>query len=159
KDMTIDTTTGIDVTLAVDKPLAYIVPPQWTEVIEVLRVHGLQVPRLTREATGSFDGYRLRDPSWGERRFRGRHGAKCTATRLRGINRTFPPGAVVVALNQRSSTVAVNLLDPQGVDSFASWGFFDSIMEQKEYAEAYVMEKVSRDMMAKDPELRGAFLA
>ena len=55
--------------------------------------------------------------------------------------------------------MAVNLLEPQGVDSFASWGFFDSIMEQKEYAEAYVMEKVSRDMMARDPNVRAAFQA
>jgi hypothetical protein len=37
------------------------------------------------------------------------------------------------------------------------WGFFDSIFEQKEYGEAYVMEKVARAMMEKDPALKAEF--
>ena len=159
RDMTLDTFTGIEVTLAVDKPLAYIVPPQWHEVIDVLRAHGVKMQKLTREVTGSFDGYKLTEPAWQERPFEGRHPVKFTTTRLKGVERTFPAGSVVVPMDQRGSIVAANLLEPQGADSFASWGFFDSIMEQKEYAEAYVMEKVSRDMMARDPNLRAAFQA
>jgi hypothetical protein len=77
--------------------------------------------------------------------------------RVSGISRTFPEGTVVVPLAQRGSAVAVHLLDPQGPDSFASWGFFDAIFEQKEYYEPYVMEMIARDMMEKDPALRRDF--
>ncbi len=38
-----------------------------------------------------------------------------------------------------------------------AWGFFDSIFEQKEYGEAYVLEKLAREMMAKDPKLKAEF--
>ena len=38
-----------------------------------------------------------------------------------------------------------------------AWGFFDSIFEQKEYGEPYVLEKLAREMMAKDPKLKEEF--
>ena len=58
---------------------------------------------------------------------------------------TFPAGSIVVPLNQRLSKVAIHWLEPEAPDSAMRWGFFDSIFEQKEYGEAYVMEKVARE--------------
>jgi hypothetical protein len=40
-----------------------------------------------------------------------------------------------------------------------TWGFFDAIFEQKEYGEGYVVEKLAREMMAKDPKLKEEFEA
>jgi len=70
---------------------------------------------------------------------------------------TYPAGSVVVELNQRLSKVAIHWLEPEAPDSALRWGFFDSIFEQKEYGEGYVMEKVARAMMAKDPALKAEF--
>ena len=36
-------------------------------------------------------------------------------------------------MNQRASRVAAHILEPKGPDSYVHWGFFDTIMEQKEY--------------------------
>jgi hypothetical protein len=49
--------------------------------------------------------------------------------------------------------VAAHLLEPEAPDSLVSWGFFDTIFEQKEYAESYVMEKMAREMIRDDPGL------
>ena len=35
--------------------------------------------------------------------------------------------------------------------------FYKTIFEQKEYGEAYVLEKLAREMMAKDPKLKAEF--
>jgi len=70
---------------------------------------------------------------------------------------TYPAGSVVVPLNQRLSKVVLQWLEPEGPDSAMAWGFFDSIFEQKEYGEAYVLEKLAREMMAKDPKLKEEF--
>jgi hypothetical protein len=48
-------------------------------------------------------------------------------------------------------------LEPDGPDSLVAWGFFNAIFEQKEYAEAYIMEKIAREMLAKDENLRREF--
>ena len=71
--------------------------------------------------------------------------------------RTFPAGSVVVPVAQPAGFVAIHLLEPQSPDSFVAWGFFNAIFEQKEYGEDYVLEKLAREMLAKDENLRREF--
>ena len=70
---------------------------------------------------------------------------------------TFAAGSVVVPLNQRLSKVAIHWLEPEATDSALCWGFFDAIFEQKEYGEAYVLEKLAREELAKDLALKAEF--
>jgi len=126
-------------------------------VIEVPRLHGLTTRRLTKALTAPVDGYRLTEPVWQGPPFEGRHPLTCKTERLRAVSRSFPAGSVVVPLDQRASAVAVHLLEPQGPDSFVAWGFFDAIFEQKEFGEAYVMERMAREMMEKDATLQAEF--
>jgi hypothetical protein len=83
----------------------------------------------------------------------GRYG-QCTLT---NDTLTFPAGSVVVPLNQRLSKVAIHWLEPEAPDSALRWGFFDPVFEQKEYGEAYVLEKLARENLAKDPALKAEF--
>jgi hypothetical protein len=64
---------------------------------------------------------------------------------------------VVVTLDQRLSKVAIQWLEPEAPDSAVRWGFFDPIFEQREYGEAYVLEKLARENMEKDPALKAEF--
>ena len=64
---------------------------------------------------------------------------------------------MVVPLDQRLSKVAIHWLEPDAPDSALRWGFFDSIFEQREYSEAYVLEKLARENLAKDPTLKSEF--
>jgi murein tripeptide amidase MpaA len=156
-EMLIRRPTGMEADVEITKPAAYLVPAVWTEVIDRLRSHGLALQRLARSSAIPVEGYRLTSPSWQAAPFEGRHPVTFTTEPLGLHERTFPAGTVVVPMSQRSSAVAAHLLEPQGPDSFVSWGFFDVIFEQKEYAEAFVLEKMARDMMAKDPALKAAF--
>ena len=45
-------------------------------------------------------------------------------------------------------------LNPNRRIRFLYWGFFSAIFEQKEYGEAYVLEKLAREMLAKDANLK-----
>ena len=51
----------------------------------------------------------------------------------------------------------VHLLEPMAPDSLASWGFFNSVFEEKEFFEDYAMEPIAKEMMEKDPKLRAEF--
>jgi hypothetical protein len=51
----------------------------------------------------------------------------------------------------------VNLLEPKAPDSFVSWGFWNVIFERKEYTEDYVLEKLAREMLERDPVLKAEF--
>ena len=71
--------------------------------------------------------------------------------------KNFPAGTKVIILNQRVNRVAVHLLEPKAPDSFLSWGFWNSIFQQKEYAEAYVLEKLAAKMLKEDAALAAEF--
>jgi hypothetical protein len=71
--------------------------------------------------------------------------------------REFPAGSIVVPVAQPLGKVILNLLEPEAPDSFAKWGFFNAIFEEKEYAEHYVLETLAREMMTADPDLKREF--
>ena len=66
----------------------------------------------------------------------------------------FYAGDYVVRVNQPQNRYIVETLEPQGVDSFFAWNFFDSILGQKEYFSAYVFEDTGAEILQKNPELR-----
>lgn len=164
---TIPDRTGAKVSVSVTPPVAYIIPRQWTQVINVLAAHQVKLRRTTEAWSGKVQTYHCGGMQWNEGPFEGRH--PIFAGEGGGIpgkfgycnpvdeTLTFPTGSAVVPLNQRLAKVAIEWLEPQGPDSAMRWGFFDPIFEQKEYGEAYVIEKLAREMMAKNPKLKQEF--
>ncbi|MBD0373585.1 MAG: M14 family metallopeptidase [Pyrinomonadaceae bacterium] len=146
----------VRVTKAVAPPLYYIVPPQWKDVIEILAAHGLRLERLAAPVEIEVESYRFSEVKWAASPFEGRLRASYKTSVVRE-RRTFAAGSVVVPLAQAASRVAIHLLEPDAPDSFVSWGFFNAIFEQKEDAEDYKLEKLARDMLARDENLRREF--
>lgn len=151
---------------AVAPPLAYIVPAAWNPVIDVLRAHGIRMSRLSKSWTGEVGTYRC-TAAWSQQPFEGHHpiaggggmyqqstGLTCKPVRE---HLEFQAGDYVVPLDQRAAKVAIHWLEPEGPDSAVNWGLFDGIFEQKEFGEAYVLEKLARDMIAKNPKLKEEF--
>ncbi|HYG99864.1 MAG TPA: M14 family metallopeptidase [Terriglobales bacterium] len=150
----------LTVTQAAYTPRAYIIPAQWTPVIDVLRAHGLELLSTTKPYEAEVQTYRCERPTWGQQPFEGHHLATWKTPnpcKLVREKMSFAANSVVVPMDQRAAKVAIHLLEPEGPDSLLQWGFFDTIFEQKEYGEGYVLERLARDMIAKDPGLRAEF--
>jgi zinc carboxypeptidase len=157
RDVTVPMYNTFQVTKEVIRPLYYIVPPQWKEVIAVLSTHGLRLQPTLEATTMDIQTYTFSEVKWPAGPFEGRFMPKFTAE-LISERRTFPPGSVIVPLDDNLAKVAINLLEPEAPDSLVAWGFFNAIFEQKEYGESYVLENLAREMMSKDPALRAEFL-
>ena len=159
---------GVIVALSVDPPAGYIVPPQWTRVLDVLDAQGVVMRRTSEPWTGRIERYWGSGLSWQNQPFEGHHptfrGARPglppvrSGTFVRAVeNATFPAGSAVVPLDQVRSRVAIHWLEPEAPDSAVRWGFFDPVFEQKEYGDGYVLERLAREMLAADPSLRDEF--
>lgn len=146
----------VKITASASTPLFYVVPPQWKSVIDVLSLHGLKLQKLSAPAVLDVESYRFSDVKFAATPFEGRVMPSYKTTLVRE-KRSFPVGSIVVPMNQSAARVALNLLEPDAPDSFVAWGFFNAIFEQKEGAEDYVMEKLAREMLAKDENLRKEF--
>ncbi|REJ78927.1 MAG: peptidase M14 [Acidobacteria bacterium] len=144
------------VTRSVVVPSYYVLPPQWTDAIDRLTVHGVEFFRLSDETELEVEGYIFKNPKWADSSFEGRISLQAESETVTG-NRVFPKNSVVVPLAQRASAVAIHLLEPSGPDSLFYWGFFNAIFESKEYAESYVLEKMAARMLREDSSLRREF--
>lgn len=144
------------ISASVAPPLYYVVPPQWKTVIEVLEAHAVKFQRLTKPLKIAVESYRFTDPKFAPASFENRVPVNFK-TNLIKETREFPAGSIIVPMTQETANVAIHLLEPNAPDSFAVWGFFNAIFEQKEYGESYVLEKLAREMLAKDANLRKEF--
>jgi hypothetical protein len=144
------------VTASVAPPLYYVIPPQYRDVLDVLRAHGVTVTRMPLEITVEVESYRLSEPKWAAGSFENRVTLTAKKTVVKE-KRTIPPGMLLVSMSQEAANAAIHLLEPDSPDSLLYWGFFNSIFEQKEYGESYMIEKIAPDMLAKDPDLKRQF--
>ena len=155
-DITVPKFDEARVSAFVAPPLYYIVPPQWTNAVEVLQAHGIRFQRLAKPLKIEVESYRFTDVKYAAASFEGRVTLNYKTVPIKET-REFPAGSIVISLAQETANVAIHLLEPNSPDSFVYWGFFNAIFEQKEYGEGYVLEKLAREMLAKDANLRKEF--
>ena len=168
QDFTLPFQTGVTATAETTPPAAYIIPAQWKQVIDVLAEHGVVMERTTAPWSGTVSRYHCGGMVWQRPPFEGRHplfGGEAPRSEAGHFGHcdlvqeqaSYPVGSALVQLNQPLSRVAVQWLEPEAPDSAMAWGLFDTVFEQKEYGEPYVVEKLAQTMLASDPKLKQEF--
>ena len=157
KTYAIENWNGLLPDLSITPPAAYAIPAQWTAIIDKLDAHGIRYQRLDHAATIHAEGYQLADPTWASQSFESHLMLRHFTLHTDSADVTLPAGSIIVPMDQREANVAINLLEPQAPDSLLHWGFLNAIFETKEYGEPRVLEKLARDMLAKDPALKAKF--
>ncbi|MFH0895600.1 MAG: M14 family metallopeptidase [Bacteroidota bacterium] len=145
------------VTGTVSIPDAYVIGREWSDVIERLEWHGIQLMQLKNNVSAEVNFYRLKNIRWSDRPYEGRQKIISFLTDTILTIKKLSAGDVVIRCDQRTAKVIAYLMEPGSSDSFLRWGFFNTQFQQKEYSESYVMEGMARDMLAKDPALQKEF--
>ena len=154
----IDNWNGLLPDVSVTPPVAYVVPGEWKTIIDKLDAHGIAYRRIGHPMKQvDATAYRLDQPTWAARPFEGHLMLHSFTLHAHPVEVTLPAGSVIVPMNQRAANVAIELLEPQAPDSLLHWGYLDAIFEAKEFGEPRVLEKLARDMLAKDPKLKAEF--
>lgn len=135
-------------------PEAYLIPAEWTEVIARLDFHGIRYHRLRTARKVAVDTVAFEDVQWLPQPYEGRAIPAAYRTRETRVERVFGPGSAVVPTSQRTAKVIAHLLEPGSRSSLLRWGFFNPIFQQQEYGESYVLERMAREMLDRDPALR-----
>ena len=133
-------------------PEAYLVPAEWTLIIDRLQWHGVAFSRLAEPTTLAVRTWRLEDPTWRQRSYEGHHPVEFSSTEIKET-RAFPAGSVLVDMNQPLARVVAHLLEPAGPDALVRWDYLDAIFERVEYVESYVIEDMIAVMVQEDPGL------
>lgn len=138
----------------VEKPVAYVIPKAWTRVIELLKLNGVKLQQLVADKQLQVDSYYIADYKTATRPFEGHYLHSNVQLNTKQQTLQYYAGDYLVYVNQPQNRYIVETLEPQATDSFFSWNFFDSILDQKEHFSAYVFEDTATGLLQNDPGLR-----
>ncbi|KKY39779.1 putative carboxypeptidase 2 [Diaporthe ampelina] len=102
------------------RPKAYLIPPAWADLAERLTVSGLDVEKLTDAYAGTVEAYNITSASLSRSYY---EGAVLSSVTAEPVEKTvsLPPGSFMVRTNQRNAGIAFNALEPENIDSYASF--------------------------------------
>ena len=81
------------------------------------------------------------------------HGIHSVSKQIRIV---VPKGSWLVPMGRPTDRYVMEALEPEGDDSFFAWGFFDSVLQQKEWFSDYVFEDLAAEWLMKNPQVKAA---
>jgi hypothetical protein len=138
-------------------PKAYIIPQGWYNILELLKLNNVKYTRLSQDSSINVEMYKIEKFSTSKTAYEGHYPNNNVKviTSLETI--TFPKGDYIISTDQPAARYLLETLEPAGADSFFSWNFFDTILQQKEYFSPYVFEDHAQQLLDSEPELKKAF--
>ncbi|MDO8500941.1 MAG: M14 family metallopeptidase [Gemmatimonadaceae bacterium] len=118
-------------TFTVSAPDRYVIAASDTQVVRVLRDHGITVSPFTEslggntEAVGNGYVFTIDSTIVSPRPFQGHREMRLTG-KWRRETRPIPVGSFIVDVSQPLGQLAVYLLEPQSDDGLVAWNYFDS---------------------------------
>lgn len=143
-----------DASIVIDKPKAYIIPKAWSKVVELLKLNNVRVSELAADQKVEAEHYYIVDYKTGAKPYEGHYLHSAVKLASRKTSLQYYKGDFVVYVDQPTNRYIVETLEPQAMDSFFNWNFFDSILSMKEHFSAYVFEDTAAELIKKDPDLK-----
>ena len=146
-------------TLKIKAPGSYIVPQAWGEVIDRLKANGVLMYPLSRDTVLEVETYFIDAFETERRPYEGHYVHHQVKVRSEQHRLLFFKGDYLIPTQQRARRYIIETLEPQGEDSFFAWGFFESILQRKEYFSDYVFEEKAEEILNENPQLKAEFEA
>ena len=141
------------------KPEAYLIPQAWGGVIERLETNEVAMRRLDRDTTITVTSYYLRDLETIDRAYEGHYLHTDVRLERKEQERKFYKGDALVQTGTSKDRFIVRTLEPDAVDAYFAWNFFDEVLMQKEYFSGYLFDPKADRILEERPELKKAFEA
>ncbi|MCD8742034.1 hypothetical protein LT679_15575 [Mucilaginibacter roseus] len=142
-------------TTIVNKPVAYVIPQAWGKVIDLFKLNKVVMKQLPHDTNLTVQTYYIADYKTRPKPYEGHYLHYDVSLKTINNNRVkFYKGDYLVYTNQPVNRYIVETLEPQGVDSFFAWGFFDSMLGQKEHFSDYVFEDIAAQYLKTHPDLQ-----
>lgn len=141
----------------VQKPAYYIIPQSWKEVIDRLEWNGITMKRLSKDTSLTVEAYYIKGKDTGKQPFEGHYLHKNVEVEKIVQAVQYYKGDYIVETNQSKNRYIVETLEPQSVDSYFCWNFFDAVIQQKEWFSPYVFEEKAAEILEKKPALKKEF--
>ncbi len=143
--------------ISIKKPKAYIVPQAYDRLIELMQTNGVKMHQLAADEVKEVEMYYITSYKTQGSPYEGHYPHHSVEISPKMMQVPFYKGDWIIETNQDINRYIVETLEPQAMDSFFNWNFFDAILSQKEYFSAYIFEDTAAELLKNDVELKKSF--
>jgi hypothetical protein len=140
-------------------PRFYIIRGHEKRIIEQLKLNGIVMNEFREEQKLKVNAQVVRSFEVISKPYEGHylHPKKAIERVEKSI--IFRPGDVIIPCNQNGSLFLHAVLQPEAEDSYFTWNYFDSYLQEKEYFSNYVFVDTIRNLLKTNPELKQTYEA
>lgn len=135
-------------------PNAYVIPQEFWPVIDLLKANKLLFSRIKNDTVIEVENYRIIDYETSKTAYEGHYTHNNTKVSTSKIKSKFRKGDYLFTTQQKGVKFLLETLEPETVDSYFNWNFFDTILQQKEGYSDYVFEDLANEFLNNNPDLR-----
>ncbi|MDQ3071826.1 MAG: hypothetical protein M3Q97_00985 [Bacteroidota bacterium] len=143
--------------VTVKKPVGYVIPQAWHEVIERLKLNKVEMIRLTKEQSIQVEVLYIKSYETAQRPYEGHYLHSQTKVERDTQTINYRPGDYIVWTGQVADRLLIETLEPEAPDSYFNWNFFDAILQQKEHFSDYVFEDLAAMVLEENAQLKKNF--
>ncbi|RTY91834.1 M14 family metallopeptidase [Flavobacterium sp. GT3R68] len=135
-------------------PNAYIIPQGFWNVIDLLKSNHITYTQLQNDTIIEVESYRIAEYKTATNAYEGHYPHRNTKVAFSKIKVAFAKGDYVFPTAQKGVKYLLETLEPEALDSFFNWNFFDTILQQKEGYSEYVFEDLGAQLLRENPKLK-----
>ncbi len=132
----------------------YIIPKAFWTIIDLLKLNKIEYKLLKKDTLIEVESYRIIDYKTYKNAYEGHYPHSDTKVESKKLKIKFFKGDYLISTKQIGVKYLLETLEPEAIDSFFNWNFFDTILQQKEGYSEYVFEDLANDFLNKNPDLR-----
>ncbi len=138
-------------------PKAYVIPRGYRDIALILKENDIRFNQLKRDTTFLAEVYHIENYDTRRSAYEGHYAHYNTSVKASSQEITIAAGGYIVPTDQEGLRYLLETLEPEAVDSFFNWNFFDTILQQKEGFSPYVWEDKALQFLEQHPIIKTQF--
>lgn len=135
-------------------PQAYVIQHGWSRVIKRMKRNGVKMRKIAADTTMQLDVYYITDYQTVSKPYEGHYLHSNVKVKSYKQQVKLLAGDYIISTNQPAKRYIVETLEPTAPDAFFAWGFFDALLQRKEYFSNYVFEDEASGLLKENPALK-----
>lgn len=135
-------------------PKAYLVPQGWWPVVDLLKSNNCTYKRIKKDTLIEVESYKILDYKTVNSAYEGHYSHRNTKVVPSSEKITLRKGDYIFETNQEAMKFLIETLEPEAMDSYFNWNFFDTILQQKEGYSDYLFEDLAVEILKENPEIK-----
>ena len=138
-------------------PRFYFVGRQEKDVVKRLKANKVELTKIKNDTSLTLGVFRVIDFESSTKPYEGHFQLTNPLIEKEQELVKLKRGDWMISTHQKNALFIHSVLQPETEDSYLSWNFFDSYLQQKEYFSSYVFVDKIGDILKNDPQLKRSY--